>query len=383
MIIQDMLDLTEPRQKTVGNHSVWLRPLYWTTRGMGIKIPFQFGGRVQKYQKPQEDSYDIATIGEEYAFLKWLSARGLAPQIGRWVYFKTVISEHTGAWWADPLGAYGFEVQDVENLPLGPVTRDVISNLRASGLVVGSDGAWNDLFVPERGNIRNGYIIDVRRSWFDRLKFLGDVENVPRYVPDLDDIQDRLRREASFPFQQRELPYQEYLLLNTWHRAERSVVHRAHQLLLRVFPGQSVLDLGCCTGGFLSYAMQLDAGACVGLDTQPEFIALARDIARVNGHNICYRVVDLREPSFGLFTWLDRVFPNGLDHLLLLSMGKHIGEDVMWSYVDTLVAGRSYIETNAVKDPPYPYADGCTRRGGVLSGFTNDRNTRATYLIER
>ena len=166
MKVYDVLDLTAPGV-VIGKHAVWIPPA--DPRGLyGIKVPFQFGGRVQKYRHPTEATYDLATLGTEYTLLMWLALQRCASPLGDWVYFKTVISEHPGTWWADPCGAYGWEMADADRMrTVGKATDPVLRAMRSAGDVTGSAGAWGDLLHPDRGNIRNGYIIDVRRSGFD------------------------------------------------------------------------------------------------------------------------------------------------------------------------------------------------------------------------
>lgn len=382
MIVFPLLDL-DADDAIVGKHSVWLPQAE-------IKIPFQWGGRIQKYQHGHEESYHVDTIAEELAFLRWLHSIDMAPRVGRVVYFETVKSRHLhghliepphkalGPTWFDPMGAYGFEFEDATRMRPGRFDVDV---LKQSGVIKGSEGAWNDIIKPQ--NIINGRCVDVRRSWWDRLEFLGPIEPLPRYYESPADLIDALKRDGTFPFREREYPYQEYFLHPYgWQKAEREVVNRAKILGLEIQPGDSVLDLGTCTGGFLQFASLRGSGLCVGLDYQPEFVNLARRLARADDFNICYREADLTQPNYDTLDWLRSVFRDGLDHLLVLSMGKHLGEDVMWSWIDALNANHVYLETNAVKDAPYPYANGVARRGGQLVGFTEDRNRRACYRID-
>lgn len=124
--------------------------------------------------------------------------------------------------------------------------------------------------------------------------------------------------------------------------------------------------------------------------------------------NICYREVDLTTPIesrmragevaiSGIFIedqfhknvveWLRELFPSGPDHLLALSMSKHISEPVLWWWVDMLNARRTYLETNAVKpetpEEQLPLMAGVHARGGTFVGYSEDRNRRALYRIDR
>lgn len=385
MKIYDVLDLTDPKV-VVGKHSVWVPPS--TLGGWGVKAPFQFGGRVQKYKHPYEQSYDYSTLADEYAMLRVLGPQGITPGVRDWVYFKTVISEHNGAWWADPLGAYGYEMQHADSLPKGVVDAHYLGLVRKAGLIVGSDGAWGDLLVPDRGNIRNGYVIDVRRSSFDMLRLNPEryrlIPGVPLYHEDCQKILLCLSKDGQFPFRERPRPYQDVLLNGIWYGGEREIVQRAAALGFHPEAMDGVLDLGCCTGGFLQYACSVADGAFrVGVDSQAEFVGLARRIARSNGTNVCFRQMDLCDVGLDFLHWLTQVFPRGIDHLLCLSMTKHLGEETMWSLIDMINAKRVYLESNAVKDPPYPLSHGASMRDGTFVGFTTDRNKRACYVLNR
>lgn len=397
---------TEETRLAIGSHSIWWPPE--PGGRFGIKIPFQFGGQVVKYRYPHEASYSRETIAEEVALLKFLHEHRAAPAIGEWVFFEEVVSEHMGALWSDPLGALGYEMEDVRVLSEpGVFTPEW---LRSTGMVRGSPGAWGDLLVPERGNVINGYVIDVRRSWFDHLRYLGLVNPLPSFLEEpLDRLCSDLLSGGQFPARQRAMPYQEVLLPDgQWHRGARETRHRAECLGFTPTAGESVLDLGCCLGAFLQYAMVQGAGRCVGLDSDPRYLALARRLARACGMNICYREVDLAtpvesqlrigaEPARGVFIedqfythvveWLRELFSPRLDHLLALSMSKHISEPVLWWWVDTLGARRTYLETNAVKpgvpEERLPLMAGVRERGGVFLGYSEDRNMRALYRIDQ
>ena len=128
----DTVDATSPRA-VVGRHAIWLPELQ-------VKIPFQFGGVVTKYQR-DELAYDPSlTIPHEVAILRALAAAGMAPPVGAFVRVNTIISHHLGAWHADPLGAWGYEMADATKLPPGRFSIDAMRALPISG----SPGAWGD-----------------------------------------------------------------------------------------------------------------------------------------------------------------------------------------------------------------------------------------------
>jgi SAM-dependent methyltransferase len=378
--IYDELNLLDG-SAVVGQHGVWLPDRQ-------IKVPFQWGGQIQKYQKPNEQRYNLDLIGEEVALLRVLAERRWAPPIGEWVYFRTVVSEHPGAAWWDPCGAYGYEMADAQTLPPGQFD---YATFREAGLVTGTPGAWNDLNKP--GNVVNGYLIDVRRSGWDRLRYTGPAAALPRSIENPDALEEDLRREGQFPFAQRTEAYQEYFLRGAWHPAEREVRARAEVLGFHPWHGDTVLDLGTQTGGFLTYASARLApprhAEYVGLDVQPEYVDLARRLARANGLNICYRVMDAVRDHDRVFAWLWALWGHPPDHLLLLSMLKHLpdGEADVWALHDCYQPKHFYLETNAVKDGTHPddlpLHAAVRARNGVLTGFSLDRNTRACYKVSR
>lgn len=373
LITHDLLDLTSP-DVIAAKHSAWAPRL-------GAKFPFQWGGKVQAYKHPTEATYDLGVIGEEVALLRALAERQWGPPVGSWVFAKTVISEHPGYWWADPTGCVGYEVADVNTLPEeGQFSVDA---LRASGLVSGSKGAWNDISVPSRGNVQRGYLIDVARSRFDRLRFVGTSDQVPTFSHDIPDLVKRLHADGQFPFRERTHAYQQFYLAEMWWDGEREVVNRAKILGFDPQPGESVLDLGTCLGGFLQLAALAGAGPLVGLDAQPEFVTLARDVARASAMNICYRMADLRSPDEATVGWLRQVYPTGPDHLLMLSMGKHIGEPAMAAWIEALSPRTVYLESNACKVGDWPLRGLVERFGGAWIGDTLDRNLRRAYRIQR
>jgi hypothetical protein len=379
--VYDTLDLTHP-DSVVGRHGVWLPKLQ-------VKVPFQFGGRIQKYRHPKERSYPLVMLGEELAILRALAEEKMAPPVDQWVYFKTVISEHPGGWWADPCGAYGYEMADATTLPPGQFARD---KMEALARITGSPGAWNDLAKP--GNVLNGYLVDIHRSGWDRLRWEGRPAPVPTYSEDPLMLKEDLRREGQFPFRERTEAYQEYFLQDRWWPGERDVVKRAALLGFQVSPGESVLDIGTCLGGFLHRAWQRahGEGVFIGLDSQPEYVDLARRLARASGANLCFRQWDIAQDLPNLEVtrqWLSTIgglSMNGAGptHLLLLSMLKHLPntETSVWQIVDSLRPTVAYLETNAVKEgAPPPMFDAVRLRGGQLMGWSEDRNRRACYQV--
>ncbi len=379
MKIFDTLDLTAPGV-VIGNHGIWL-PAY------KIKVPFQWGGKVTKYSR-QERLGSRDTIVDEVAILRALAQEGCAPPVGDLVFFRNVISNYLGAWHCDPCGAYGYEIEDANKLPRGRFDRNVMQALPING----SAAAWGD--VLKRDNIINGYLVDVRRSPHDLLKWDGPREMLPTANEPIDHLRARVHRQCQFPAGERELAYQDFWLDGKLERGQRRVVERAHQLGFHPERGEGVLDIGSQSGSFLQYAhneMQGE-GRLVGVEMSPEYVDCARALARSCNQNICFRQMNVLKERGSLTAWIKSYFPHGIQHLLLLSMEKHLGESFIWGLVDELKAKNTYIETNAVAEDkgtgpepagPMKFFEEVISRGGTYLGPSRDRNLRRLYRISK
>lgn len=310
----------------------------------------------------------------------------MAPPIGDLVFFRQVVSDYPGAWHCDPCGAYGYEMADARALPPGVFSVEAMRDLP----IAGSEGAWGDVAKP--GNTLNGYLVDVRRTGWDMLRWTGpDRPELPDGREEPEALVARVHRECQFPAGERELAYQDFWVRSRRIRGQRRVEERAEALGFRPGSGQGVLDVGCLSGGFLQFAAAFGA-RCVGVDVDPAYVALARALARSCDQNINVRLMDGVADYAALIAWVRALFPGGVDHLLLLSMEKHMGEWAVFKLLDAIGARHSYLETNAVaKDDgagPEPPSDRklwpeVQARGGVHLGTSRDRNLRHLYRIDR
>lgn len=363
-----VIDATAPGA-VVGRHSIWLPELQ-------VKVPFQWGGRTTKYQHG-DAGYDPAeTLPHELAILRALAAERMAPPIGDLVRVDTLISEHRGAWHADPYGAWGYEMADANQLPPGRFSIDCMMQLP----IIGSPGAWGDVAKP--GNVVNGYLVDVRRSGFDMLCWAGLVQPLPPVQLDREALRARVHRECQFPAGERAEAYQDFWLGGELERGQRRVVERAEAMGFRPRTGESVLDIGCQAGGFLQFAAFAGARAA-GVEVNPAYVDCARALARSCGQNICVRQMDVVREREAFLVWVRDYFPHGVDHLLLLSMEKHLGERRMFDLIDAIGARHIYIETNAVgvDGGPMKLQPQVLARGGRHVGDSRDRNLRRLYQI--
>jgi SAM-dependent methyltransferase len=380
MKIIKSLDLLDPPIGTVlGNHAMYVPAL-------GIKLPFQFGGQICKRTQPGEHRYPLDTIAHEIAIMRALAAENMAPPIGDHVFVEEVISDFPGAWHCDPLGTHGYEMVDARQLPPGGFSLD---RMRAMP-IIGSAGAWNDIRVLGRANVVNGYLVDVRRSVWDMLRWVGDdLPKLPGLSQDLDQLRARVHRECQFPAGERAEAYQDFWIAGTLERGQRRVLERARSLGFGPMPGESVLDVGCQAGGFLQYAAASGATP-IGVELEQRYVDCARALARSCGQNICIRQMDVVRERDAFLAWVRAYFPNGVDHCLFLSMEKHLGEGFLFDLIDAIGARRTYIETNAVAadvgsgtEPAAPlklWPEIAARRGSHV-GNSRDRNLRRLYRI--
>lgn len=382
MRIIDTLDLTNPPPGTVlANHAAWLPGL----PGGPVKLPWQHGGRICKRTRPGEASYSTESIVDEVQILRALAAENMAPPIGDLVYFRNVVSDFGGAWTCDPVGAYGYEMQDARTLPPGRFSVKAMRRLP----IEASPGAWSDISVPERENVVNGHLIDVRRSGQDMFRWTGDRFTLPDGREPADELRARVHRDCQFPPGERAEAYQDFWLRGTLERGQRRVIERAEAMGFAPRPGDTVLDVGCQSGSFLQYAWQKaeGKGRFVGVEINDGYVDCARALARSFGQNICIRKMDVTAEREAFLAWVRSL--GKIDHLLLMSMEKHIS---IFPLIDAIGARVTYIETNAVaKDSgqgPEPKGEmkllpEVAKRGGVHVGNSRDRNLRRLYRIDR
>lgn len=382
----DTLDTTAGNV-TLGNHSIWLPS--W-----GIKVPFQWSGHLTKRSRHEGLWPREASVAEEVVIMRALAAAGLAPPIGGLVFYRNVISTYPGAWHCDPCGAFGYEVADANALPKRTFDIEAMRRLP----IAGSAGAWGDVTKPD--NIVNGYLVDVRRSAQDLLRWTGDPELVTQVLTEMRlveatfELVAQVHRDCQFPPGERELAYQDFWFAKELHNGQRRVVERAQALGFAPKFGESILDIGTQSGSFLQYACTVagNAGKKIGVDSNMTYIARARDLARSCGQNICFRQMDVAREQDAFLAWTRDYFNGAPDHLLLLSMEKHLGDAAMFRLIDAIGARTTYIETNAVATDngegaaptaPFKLLDYVIARGGAHVGDSRDRNLRRLYRIER
>jgi len=365
----DVLDATAAGI-VCGRHSIWAPEL-------GLKIPFQWSGQLTKYRHSEAGHDPADTIPHELAILRALAAESMAPTIGELVRIETLISEHPGAYHADPVGCWAYEMADATKLPSG---RFSIERMKALP-IAGSTGAWGDVAKP--GNVVNGYLVDVRRTAWDNLRWTGSLAPLPAVTQDLYGLKERVHRECQFPQGARSEAYQDFWIGGQLERGQRRVIERAEAMGFRPQHGDSVLDIGAQSGGFLQFAARAGASRVAGVELEPRYIDCARALARSSGRNICIRQMDVVAERDAFISWARAYFPGGRPtHCLALSLEKHIGERFLFELLDEIGAQTSYVETNAVPTEKHlKMWEHVEARRGSHVGFSRDRNLRALYQI--
>jgi hypothetical protein len=204
----------------------------------------------------------------------------------------------------------------------------------------------------------------------------------------LEEVHARLVRTGSFPLGQRPQPYQDYYYDGAWRRGQRRVVERAALLGYAPKHGESVLEVGSQMGGFLTMAVLEGAAWVEGVEYEIAHVDASRfltdPLVDEEHQHVHITHGDATDASV-LRTVKDRAPSQGIDHLLLLSMGKHVGGPSMIErWVKTFDARHTYIETNALaQGKSCAYADTILRLGGKCIGSTEDRSHRVIYRIDR
>lgn len=195
----------------------------------------------------------------------------------------------------------------------------------------------------------------------------------------MSEFYNKMVRLGSFPKGERDQPYQEYYYKGEWVTCQREIRNRAKLMGFNPQAGERVVEIGCCTGGFMQFAWLNGARDVTGFEYDPDYVSLARELNQINGTEINYVHGNALSDAD-----LAPIY-NGkarIDHLLIMSMGKHIGERRLFNIVDRLKPRKVYIETNAVNAKnPYPHIDAVKRRGGSVVCRTHDRNERVVYVI--
>ena len=355
-----VFDEKEVQKVMVGKHALWLPD-------MEIKIIWSHNGKIESFKdwdkgenrsKILDGTFNLwcqgfdeksqESIIMEYEIMKLLAQEGLAPPVGDLIYIKLMVSEYPfGVEYCDVLGRFGYEVKDAARIRTGKFTQERMDRLIERENVEVSKGAYGDIF--KLGNVVNGYLIDVRRTLCDMIKFrnydsvidLNDVDN-----PSLDELQNKIVELTQFPHKERKQNYQSYFVNGGYSDGSRDTEIRYQLMGIKQssMKGCSVLDLGCNLGAMLFEAFRRGATKMVGLDKEKDYINTARELAFYNKTPINFIVRDLSETD-KVVEFVNVYFRGCVDVVFALSLYKHIG-NVLFDFLKKISWKTCYIESN-------------------------------------
>lgn len=195
-----------------------------------------------------------------------------------------------------------------------------------------------------------------------------------------------LTKHGSFPKGERPEPYQEYYWDGAWRKGQREVVNRAKLMGYDPKPGDAVLELGSQMGGFLQMAVLAGATWVEGIELDSDYIMCANTLLEPISSAEQHVSVSCGDISLdGTLQRAKQRAPEVIDHLILASLGKHIGgaktlERILKTFDN---AKNIYFETNAVKDVHIAEEAVIEAAGGTCVGHTSDRNHRRLWRITR
>ena len=101
-----------------------------------------------------------------------------------------------------------------------------------TGIISASPGAVNDIYVPKRNNIVNGYLIDVRRTIWDMMRINKEWEdkNPLNYNEKITTLRKKIEELGQFPFKERKTPYQSYYLNDVYKDGSRDTLYRYEKM---------------------------------------------------------------------------------------------------------------------------------------------------------
>lgn len=383
-----------------GKHCIWIPELR-------MKLIWSYWGRIESYRDWDKgrnkeaildgtfndgvvgfDQDSLKSIADEWKIMQLLSYKKMAPPVGKLFYVKKVISSWPmGTVNCDPIGLYGYEMQDANTILEGRWSFDRMMDLFVEYKIRITNGAKGDL--KKADNVVNGYLVDVRRTIWDMIALptapmLQDLE----YRDSSDRIKQMVQEKGQFPYGERKKNYLGYWLGEEYVEGSRSAAHRLDRFAAGV-GGKSVLDLGCCIGSVAMEAYRRGARKVTGVDSIPMYIDCAIDIARYNGYHINFLVADVTNIE-GMRHLSERYFgKSGPDYVFALSLYKHI-EGKLFDLLEAIPWKVCFLESNnapqGLETPHVIEMMKRIRRMGVIStymGQTEDRSPRAIWSLRR
>lgn len=388
----------------LGKHCIWIPALniklIWSWRGrIESRYDWERGRNADKLLSGRFGSdyrgfelLSLDSILNEVTIMKILAKENMAPPIGEIIYIENFISDYPyGVEQCDCTGIYGYEILDATELAPGSFSEDKFKKeFVNTKKIMLSAGAYNDIFVEERNNIVNGYLIDVRRTIWDMMRAAKTEEKITPHL-DRDKLKEQIKQLTQFPHKQRKENYQSYFDGEEYVPGSRNTEYRFEQMKItsKDIAGKSVLDLGCNLGSFCLESYRLGAFHVMGIDSEKDYVNCARALARSVGYHINYMKMDLSRTK-DIIDYTKKYFKYGVDVLFALSIYKHI-EESLWELLRGINWKVCYLEShNAPEGEKTGHVQ--KMKQGIASlncqrvaelGMTSDRSPRYVWRLEK
>jgi 2-polyprenyl-3-methyl-5-hydroxy-6-metoxy-1,4-benzoquinol methylase len=355
-----------------GKHAIYIPEI-------NTKFILSFNGKIESYvwkrgkNKTEIENFtfndnikgfneeSLLSILNEYQMFEMLSKSKKTPIISGLVYVETVISDFfPGTLHADPIGMYGYIIQNANKLVPGHWNyNSFLNEFIDNNKIKASPGALGDL--KKGDNTINGYLVDLRRTFWDCMNVVELIYNTDDIKINLDkeELKNKISNLAQFPHKERKQNYQTYYLDGKYIDGTRKTLYRFDKMNIEEnMTGKSVLDLGCQLGSMVTETYLRGARKVTGLEYQPEYVECARDLARFNGMQINYMIKDLTNTK-DCISYINSYYSEPIDVVFALSIWKHVKTSmfdvlngIKWKtcYIESHNTGMSGLETQHVKE---------------------------------
>jgi SAM-dependent methyltransferase len=192
---------------------------------------------------------------------------------------------------------------------------------------------------------------------------------------------------GQFPPKQRKSNYQSYYLKGKYVTGSRDTLNRMSVMKIPDnVAGLTVIDLGSQLGSMCFELYRRGAVKIVGVDSDIEYVKIARRIARANGMPINFIQMDLKDTGT-LSSFCKQYYGGKIDVVLALSLYKHIGTK-LFDAIGAIKWGECLVESNSCPDARRSEQAKEIEKGvGNISdvkylGETTDRSTRCVWMLK-
>jgi len=360
----DVLDLDGDKFSVIiGKHCIWIP-------GLQAKIVWTHNGKIEAYKdwdlgrnhieilfgkfNEQSKGFDHASaqsIVSEYLLFSKMAELDMAPEVDGLFHIKGFISDMPyGVPSYDCKGKYGYFIKDANRLPGGSFS---MSKFRTHILPIlqtpPTTAAFGDL--EKKGNVINGYLIDIRRTIWDMISIKISYEDLKEMWKLLkvrengEELEKDISELTQFPHKRRKENYQTYSLSNEQMSGSRDTSYRMKQMKMKsVYNLKSVVDMGCNLGAFCFELYKRGCRNITGVDFEQDYINVARRLAKYNGIPINFMQHDLTDEK-AFIAYIKSYYKDGVDILLALSVVKHI-KGALWNILKEVNWKTCYLESH-------------------------------------